>query len=270
MSHPFADAIVNAGTYKPREGEYLGEDGLWYCGKCGHPRQYVITEDCPIKGVTVAVNCLCMRREYEEMVRRRQRDQIDALREACFTDPAQRFWTFLNDNGTNPKMDIARRYCEKWETEILPNNYGLLLYGGVGCGKSYMAGCIANALIDRCVPVRMTSFTQIVNDLIGMTYGKNEYISRLCSASLLIIDDFGVERSTEYTMEQIYSVIDARSRSGKPLIITTNMDAKELTSPKDIMRSRIYDRILEMCCPVAFSGVNQRQANARRKFSRTI
>jgi DNA replication protein DnaC len=52
---------------------------------------------------------------------------------------------------------------------------------------------------------------------------KNAYISDLMRYPLLILDDFGMERQTEYALEQIFNVIDARYRSGKPLIITTNL-----------------------------------------------
>ena len=77
-------------------------------------------------------------------------------------------------------------------------NYGLLLWGRVGTGKSYFAGCIANALMEQEVPVCMTNFAAILNDLAASFAGRNEYISRLCSFPLLIIDDFGMERGTEY------------------------------------------------------------------------
>ena len=54
-------------------------------------------------------------------------------------------------------MDKARAYVENWK-EAYKNNTGLLLFGDVGTGKSFFAGCIANALLDRDVPVLMTNF----------------------------------------------------------------------------------------------------------------
>ena len=48
---------------------------------------------------------------------------------------------------------------------------------------------------------------------------------------LLILDDFGMERGTEYGLEQVYSVIDSRYRSGKPLIVTTNLTLDDLPEP---------------------------------------
>ena len=270
MSNPFADAIVRAGTYVPAKSDYVGQDGLWYCGKCHTPRQTVITEDNIFKGLVLPVICRCMKDEMLSGERRKETDRIRDMRERAFSDPAQYDWTFENDNGKNPKMAVALRYCDKWEKEVFPKNYGLLLSGGVGCGKSYMAGCIANRLVSEGVSVKMTNFSQIINDMIGMTAGKNEYLSHLCSHSLLILDDFGSERKTEYAWEQIYNVIDARYRSRKPLILTTNMTLYEFQHPGDLMHSRIYDRILEMCCPVSFSGESMRKSNMVEKFSRLL
>ena len=63
-------------------------------------------------------------------------------------------------------MDKARAYVENWK-EAYKNNTGLLLFGDVGTGKSFFAGCIANALLDRDVPVLMTNFPTILNRLTG-------------------------------------------------------------------------------------------------------
>ena len=53
------------------------------------------------------------------------------------------------------------------------------------------------------------------------------FIASLDDYSLLVIDDLGVERSTEYAMEQMFTVIDSRYRSKKPLIVTTNLKLEE-------------------------------------------
>ena len=105
----------------------------------------------------------------------------------------------------------------------------------------------------------MTNFALILNDLAATFEGKNEYISNLCRYPLLILDDFGMERGTEYGLEQVYNVIDSRYRSGKPLIVTTNLTLTELQNPQDTPHARIYDRLLEMCAPVCFSGENFRR-----------
>ncbi len=163
--------------------------------------------------------------------------------------------------------ETARFYVESWET-MQAENIGYLFWGGVGTGKSYLAACIANALMEQEVPVCMTNFATILNDLAASFEGRNEYISRLCSYPLLILDDFGMERGTEYGLEQVYSVIDSRYRSGKPLIATTNLTLEELQHPQDTPHARIYDRLTSMCAPVRFTGSNFRKETAQEKLER--
>lgn len=97
---------------------------------------------------------------------------------------------------------------------------------------------------------------------------KNAYIADLMRYPLLILDDFGMERQTEYALEQVFNVIDARYRSGRPLIITTNLSLAELKTPKSREHARIYDRILEMCQPVNFGSNGRRADFARDKMKR--
>ena len=75
-----------------------------------------------------------------------------------------------------------------------------------------------------------------------------------------------MERGTDYGLEQVFHVIDSRYRSGKPLIVTTNLTLDELKNPTDTAHSRIYDRLLSMCVPIRFTGVNFRQESRKRKM----
>ena len=60
--------------------------------------------------------------------------------------------TFEKDNGQNPQTAAAHWYVENWE-KAKAENIGFLFWGGVGTGKSYLAGCIANALMEQEVSV---------------------------------------------------------------------------------------------------------------------
>lgn len=199
-----------------------------------------------------------MNKDFERMQR------LNILKSMCFQDSALYCWTFENDNGRNPLISKAKTYVEKW-SDMLSKNIGLLLWGEVGTGKTYFAACIANALVENCVSVKMTNFSTILNDLFYEN-DKNQYIDRLNNHSLLIIDDLGIERDTEYALEQVYNIIDARYKSNKPLIVTTNLTITEIKNPVDTAHKRIYDRVLEMCVPIKFDGENFRQQKATEKM----
>ena len=265
------DSIIKRITVTRLEpGDYTGEDGLLYCGKCRTPKQFRM-EAPPMKGRLLPHPCRCeqerLDREAAEQEARRHRQTVADLKRKGFTDPAMREWTFANDNSKCPQMKHARFYVENW-TAMQEENIGYLLWGGVGTGKSYFAGCVANALMEQEVAVRMTNFALILNDLTASFEGRNEYIARLCRAPLLILDDFGMERGTEYSLEQVYNVIDSRYRSRRPLIVTTNLSLQDLQHPQDTAHARIYDRLLEMCAPIRFSGENFRRATAQDKLAR--
>ena len=195
--------------------------------------------------------------ERQRRMERIKRRKAQGLQDRYLYD-----YTFSNDNGQNPLMDKAHAYVENWK-EAYKSNIGLLLFGDVGTGKSFFAGCIANALLDQDVPVLMTNFPTILNRLTGMfSEDRSEFIASFDEYDLLIIDDLGVERSTEYAMEQMFFVIDSRYRSRRPMIITTNLNLSELKNPPDLAHARIYDRILERCAPILFDGKNFREENA--------
>ena len=254
-----------------RSDEYILNDGLIYCSKCHTPRQKRLE----VSGKTIEPRCMCAcqtedydRREQE----RKHREFLDMVaknRSIGLPDPGLRKHTFENDLGYNPKqIRMAKRYVQHWE-EMQKNSTGLLLWGDVGTGKSFIAGCIANALLDKGVPVIMTNFVRLLNKLTDMYAGdRNAYIDSFKRYPLMIIDDLGIERNSEFAREQVFSVIDSRYRSQLPMIVTTNLSLKKLKHPEDMARARIYERVLERCMPVRVNDLNIRDLNKEANMER--
>ena len=267
------NALIQRSGGTPQPEDYFGADGLLYCGKCNTPKQAFFEghKRVPILGDRHPIECQCRRveREKQEAIINEQKHLglVHRLKSDGFSDTEMCNWTFANDNGRNPQMKHAHRYVDKW-AEVRTKNIGLLLWGGVGTGKSFLAGCIANALMEQEVTVRMTNFARILNELNSSFSGRNDIVDRLCRYPLLIIDDFGMERGTEYALEQIYNIVDSRYRSRKPLIVTTNLTLDEIRRPQDTAHARIYDRLLEMCVPISCIGVSLRKENAQEKLER--
>lgn len=258
--------IDNIAATAAREPEDFIDEatGLLICGNCRTPKQCRVT----IFGKERLVPCLCQcereRREAEDAARKEQEqlNKISRLKANALQDKALFAYTFDRDDGQNPAMKYARRYVEHWP-QLKERGQGLLLWGGVGTGKTFAAACIAHALTDKSVPVLMTNFSKILNSLSGMfSEDRNKYLASFNHFSLLIIDDLGIERNSEYALEQVYNVVDSRYLSRLPFIITTNLTLEELQNPKDTAHARIYDRILERCTPVCFNGRNYRKDNA--------
>lgn len=250
---------------QPLEDEYRNEaDGLIYCAKCHTPRQHRIQLNDRV--LLPTVRCRCQQEAYEkEEAERKQQEflmQVSRLKTNGLQDKSLRDYTFANDKGYNPEIQKAHDYVAHWE-EMKAKSLGLLLWGDVGTGKSFFAGCIANALLEKGIPVLMTNFSRILNTLTGMySDDRNQFIDSLNKYSLLIIDDLGIERGTEFSLEQVFNVIDSRYRSKKPMIVTTNLTLDELKHPVDLAHARIYDRILERCVPLKINNQNIRELNA--------
>lgn len=257
-----------AAAFEP--GDYE-QDGLRHCGKCHTPKQ--TRQNLFGKEIIVGCMCACAQQMYDQKekarIKQEEADRVMRLRSAGIASQTFRGANFTADDGKNPTpMATLRRYAERWE-DMKRENIGLLLYGGVGTGKSYGAACIANYLIEQYTPACMINLSTVLNSMGGFQREeKNAYINDLMRYPLLILDDFGMERQTEYALEQVFNVIDARYRSGKPLIITTNLSMAELNAPKTLEHKRIYDRIMEMCQPVNFGNNGRRADRAKEKMAR--
>lgn len=239
------------------DNTYTGKDGLLHCKTCQGQRETIIE----LFGRTKKVKCICdcMAAELQAQEQAAKQIEFERQRKICFAESNMHQWTFENDDGNNPELMNAMKNYVKNFSKFRSEGKGLLLYGSVGTGKSYMAACVANALVGSGLPVLMTNFARLTNTIQGMFEGKQRYIDSLNRYSLLIIDDLGAERKSEFMQEMVFNIIDARYRSGLPMIITTNLPIEEIKKPADIGNSRIYDRILERCHPIAVTGSSRRR-----------
>lgn len=243
--------------------EYI-ENNIIYCKSCNTPRQCILDiGDIKVKHY---IKCRCQMEKYEttqkEISSNQKLMKVLMMKSSGLQDKSLKEYRFEYDNGINPEISKAHDYVKNWD-KMKESSLGLLVWGDVGTGKSFFAGCIANALIENGVPVLMTNFSRILNTLTGMiSDDKNRFIDSFNKYNLLIIDDLGIERNSEFALEQVFNVIDSRYRSKLPLIITTNLTLDELKNPKDLAHARIYDRVLQQCVPLKINNQNIRQMQA--------
>ena len=248
-------------------------DGLKYCGKCRTPKEALYPTDLQAQGFTkhpVMCKCAAERREREEAERREyeRMSHMTMLRSEAFRDMPASGWRFESAAVTTPQLAKARGYAQNWD-EFKKAGIGLLLFGNVGTGKSYAAGCITNALIDRLESVLFVGMSDVVNRMQG-NFGadRDSYMTSLMRPELLILDDLGAERNTSFGKERVFDVINRRRLTGKPMIITTNIPIVTMQKAASLDERRIYDRILEVCVPIRFDGENFRRGNAKHNLEK--
>lgn len=259
-----------ARQYSETEGDYRNEDGLLMCSKCHTQKECVLTKR---DGTTRTVRCACEcsvtqnAREAEEKRKRDRMQYLDSMRRTGFPDAEMREWTFAKSDHTDQKNEnIARKYVANFNA-MCSQGTGLLLCGSVGTGKSFLAAAIANELISKGTPCLMTNFSRIISRISEKFGGDQKYLDDLNRFDLLIIDDLGAERDSEYMWEKVMNVIDARYRAGLPLIVTTNLNPKDLYDPSDIRRQRVFSRLKEMCIFLEVNGADRRSKKMQAKLT---
>ena len=245
------------------EGDYYSADGLLYCGKCHTPKQ--MRGEGPTEGMFLSIVCRCRQAEMEKEAEAEQRARVEELRLHCLPEEEKRNHRFsIADDDKN--IRIAKKYCDEWE-QVKAKNIGLVLWGNTGSGKSFTVDCICNALIDQAVPVINITTVELVSKLADRNTDREVFIKRLREIPLLVLDDLGAERDTEFSHEQLCSVIDTRAEGGRPLVITTNYTLDEMKNVKDRRLLRIFNRVFACCIPVNVSGKSKRDALAEEKLA---
>lgn len=155
----------------------------------------------------------------------------------------------FGDDYINSKQSMERNLMD---SDYLINNItkddapNLLFYGDTGTGKTYMANCICNCVIEQGFTVRSYSIIELldfINEALIIDRESNlaEY-KMLTECDLLVIDDLGTESINSFTDSRLFSILNSRILNYKKTILCTNMN------PSDIAKSyspKIFSRLIE-------------------------
>lgn len=238
------------------------------CPICGEPK----AREVQFGGntVTLPLACKCDRERQAELeneiAERRKVFRNSEIIRNGYLDTYYSELTFDVDDSPKSKASIdLKRYCEKWEA-MKQKNIGLLLMGSYGTGKTFYASCIANEVRKQGDYVLIGTLSKLMQEM-NADYGRDkaEWENKIKTYPLMVIDDLGVERDTEYSYEQIENIIDLRYRSKLPVIVTTNISKTDLMNLNDVRKERVWSRLREMCTAYVITGKDRRIEKGRLK-----
>lgn len=198
--------------------------------------------------------------------------------------------TLLNYRPTCPEQERALQKCRAFARNGLDNiarGHGLFLQGPVGTGKSHLIASVLRAMLENntgCFgrppgrfdflgePVYKGYYCLMVSvvDLLGqlresftsdrLRPAVYHLMHRCRTDAVVVLDDIGAEKPTDWVEEQLYALIDLRYRMQRSTFITTNCAMKELDEQ---IGSRSFSRIFEMCEGVRVGGEDWRKCGIK-------
>ena len=248
-------------------------DRRYTCPECGNIVEPVVIE---VFGQTryIRGTCKCeLERQAQEEARRKEYERkarIERLFDLAELGPRFAECTFeswIARPGSERCLEAAKNFAEHFDRHQVSGE-GLLMFGNPGNGKSHLAAAIVNAVIPRGKACVFRSVPALLKKL-QETYradarvSESEILAVLQDADLVVLDDLGAEKMTEWAESMLYYIVDQRYRWRKPLIVTTNCDLEEL---EERIGTRTFDRLLEMCVLVENRATSYRKEQAFKRI----
>ncbi len=233
-----------------RDTEYLREARARLITAAGYPADYSDVkydcEKCKDLGFVETKMCECFKRAL--VLKGYETSGLGALiGKQTFDNFSLDYFKGADRERMKQNFDIIRSYAEKFSLK----SGSLLFMGGTGLGKTHLSSAVAKTVIDRGFDVLYTSALNLVSDFERAKFKGEGDTEQYFDAELLIIDDLGTEGASAFTESFIYNVIDTRICKGSPTVVSTNLDARELS---ERYGERIFSRLLGVYMPLAFCG----------------
>lgn len=218
----------------------------------GYPADYLepiyTCPKCKDKGNTGNEWCECLCRLTNELAAAELNENapldkctFDSFRLELYPDEPQ------SDGGISPRhiMEDNLKTCREFAESFDGTGKGILMMGNTGLGKTHLSLGIANVLIQRGFCVLYSSVNELIRNINKEQFEDKEgdTLSLARDCDLLILDDLGVEKVTEWSSSLLYEMINTRQNRRAPIIASTNLDFDEL---KEKYRDRISSRLFSM------------------------
>lgn len=207
--------------------------------------------------------------EHETEKRKHFRDIINKIYKQNYVGrkfQEQNFENFDINSGNEIVVEVAKDYTNKSIEEM--QSEGLIITGESGVGKTHLAASIANKLIENDKIVLMGRLTMLL-DMIKETFrdntkSENELIELYSNVDMIIIDDLGTEKISQWALEKLYTIIQNRNENRLPIIITTRFDKHGLIerfsqSQDEQLVDAIISKLYQMCYGITLKKVKEKE-----------
>ncbi len=237
-------------------------DVWWDCEKCHDTG--VIEHIHPDGTFEPATKCDCeLKGEMDDILR--AAGLVGPLSEQTFDswDP------LLIPERDRSIMIKTHQYCYSYAQNVATGktDRGLLVIGGVGLGKTFMCTAITHLVASYHKPVAYFTMSDLMDFARRAKFDREsgdllQAYLRVLESTLIVVDDLGQERVTEFTSEELFSVINFRINRGLPFVISTNLTPDELD---DRYGERIASRLFGFCDVLRFVGEDVRKIKRLRQ-----
>ncbi|MEI7885307.1 MAG: ATP-binding protein [Clostridia bacterium] len=201
--------------------------------------------------------CQCQQEEQRAMLRQKA-NLSQAVREMTFDKfnldyyPLQPIAEQNLTTTYRAKALQIKQAAEQFVSQVVGGEQrrGILLSGRVGCGKTFLAACMTNRLLDAGIETLFLVVPDFLDE-IKSTYDTNDsdiseknVLDKARTAKVLIMDDLGAHNYSEWASNKIYSILNFRLNEGLPTIITTNLGMPEIEA---YLGERTSSRIVALC-----------------------
>lgn len=206
-------------------------------------------------------------KEYEQQKRNRIRNIINIIYKQNYIGrklQEMNLENFYFDSSNKYVLDIVNDYINKNKDAMKSDS--LIIMGKSDTGKTHLAAAIANKLIENDKIVLMERLTNLL-DRIRETYenntkSENELIEIYSNADMLIIDDLGTEKISNWALEKLYTIIQNRYENGLPIIITTRFNKQGLIerfsySKDPDLVDAIIAKLYQMCFGIKLKSMKK-------------
>lgn len=247
---------------------------------CEHCNKYIaaITVEVPqlrIKNkILPTCECVVEReeakiREAQNFAKKREIEKLFSISNLGERFSKNTFESFLDRNGSETAYKVAVKYVKTFKEW---NGESLMVWGEPGNGKTHLAAAIINELSKKGYIVVFQSVPELLQRIRSTFNSENkenetQIMRALLECDLLILDDIGAEKTTEWVEEKLFNIIDGRYRKELPTLYTSNLEPKEL---KNQVGKRSYDRMVETSLTVKNEAASYRREIAKQRLQKFI